>query len=98
MDARFGQLGWKWSAPLTLRAHCFVKVAKVSPSPGTAHAIECFEMLPPQLKMVDWATKRKIIRVVVRRIEIGPTGIGMVLRLAPTGHGRGLGHIVPGVK
>jgi site-specific DNA recombinase len=34
-----------------------------------------------QLKMPDWATKGKIIRAVVQRIEIGPTNIALVLRL-----------------
>jgi site-specific DNA recombinase len=37
--------------------------------------------LPPQLKKSDWATTREIIRAVVQRIEIGPTNIGIVLRL-----------------
>jgi len=37
--------------------------------------------LPPNLKKADWATKREIIRAIVQRIEIGPTNIGIVLRL-----------------
>ena len=37
--------------------------------------------LPPNLKKADWVTKREIIRAVVQRIEIGPTNIGIVLRL-----------------
>jgi site-specific DNA recombinase len=37
--------------------------------------------LKSQLNDPDWATKREIIRVLVQRIEIGPTKVAVVLRL-----------------
>jgi site-specific DNA recombinase len=46
--------------------------------------------MPPQLKKVDWATKREIIRAVIQRIEIGPTNIAVALRLPPETSLRGV--------
>ena len=37
--------------------------------------------LESQLKKANWATKREILRAVVRRVEIGPRNIAIVLRL-----------------
>ena len=37
--------------------------------------------LRTRLNWADWCTKREIIGAIVQRIEIGPTNLGIVLRL-----------------
>jgi hypothetical protein len=44
---------------------------------------ELSSRMPPQLKKVDRAIEREIIRAVIQRIEVGPANIAVVLRPPP---------------